>query len=109
MTSGDMVLVRPGGRIPVDGVVASGHSFVDQSTITGESMPVEKVSARLYLRGPSTNPGVLEIRAEKIGRDTAFGRIIEAVERAERSRRLFSAQRIVWQATWSISPWAARR
>jgi len=83
---GDVVLVRPGGRIPVDGVVASGHSFVDQSTITGESMPIEKVSGTPVFAGTINQSGVLEIRAEKIGRDTAFGRIIEAVERAERSR-----------------------
>jgi len=83
---GDIVLVRPGGRIPVDGVVASGHSFVDQSTITGESMPVEKISGTPVFAGTINQSGVLEIRAEKIGRDTAFGRIIEAVERAEHSR-----------------------
>jgi heavy metal translocating P-type ATPase len=83
---GDLVLVRPGGRIPVDGVVASGHSFVDQSTITGESMPVEKIAGTPVFAGSINQSGVLEIRAEKIGRDTAFGRIIEAVERAERSR-----------------------
>ena len=83
---GDVVLVRPGGRIPVDGVVASGHSFVDQSTITGESMPVEKIAGTPVFAGTINQSGVLEIRAEKIGRDTAFGRIIEAVERAERSR-----------------------
>src|SRR5580700_6597125 len=83
---GDVVLVRPGGRIPVDGIVASGHSFVDQATITGESMPVEKVAGTAAFAGTINQSGVLEIRAEKIGRDTAFGRIIEAVERAERSR-----------------------
>jgi Cd2+/Zn2+-exporting ATPase/Cu+-exporting ATPase len=83
---GDVVLVRPGGHIPVDGVVASGHSFVDQATITGESMPVEKVSGMPVFAGTINQSGVVEIRAEKIGRDTAFGRIIEAVERAERSR-----------------------
>jgi heavy metal translocating P-type ATPase len=83
---GDVVLVRPGGRIPVDGVVVSGHSFVDQSTITGESMPVEKISGTEAFAGTINQSGVLEIRAQKIGRDTAFGRIIEAVERAERSR-----------------------
>src|ERR1017187_6744285 len=83
---GDVVLVRPGGRIPVDGVVASGHSFVDQSTITGESMPVEKIAGTAVFAGTINQSGVLEIRTEKIGRDTAFGRIIEAVERAERSR-----------------------
>ena len=83
---GDVVLVRPGGRIPVDGVVASGHSFVDQSTITGESMPVEKISGASVFAGTINQSGILEIRAQKIGRDTAFGRIIEAVERAERSR-----------------------
>jgi Cd2+/Zn2+-exporting ATPase/Cu+-exporting ATPase len=84
--AGDLVLVRPGGRIPVDGVVMSGHSFVDQSTITGESMHVEKISGTPVFAGTINQSGVLEIRAEKIGRDTAFGRIIEAVERAERSK-----------------------
>ncbi len=83
---GEIVLVRPGGRIPVDGIVASGHSFVDQSTITGESMPVEKIAGTPVFAGTINQSGVLEITAEKIGRDTAFGRIIEAVERAERSR-----------------------
>jgi Cd2+/Zn2+-exporting ATPase/Cu+-exporting ATPase len=83
---GDVVLVRPGGRIPVDGIVESGHSFVDQSTITGESLPIEKISGAPVFAGTINQSGVLEIRAEKIGRDTAFGRIIEAVERAERSR-----------------------
>ena len=83
---GSVVVVRPGGRIPVDGVVAGGHSFVDQATITGESMPVEKVAGMPVFAGTINQSGVLEIRTEKVGRDTAFGRIIEAVERAERSR-----------------------
>ncbi len=82
----DIVVVRPGGRLPVDGLVASGHSFVDQGTITGESMPVEKIPGAQVFAGTINQSGVLEIRAERIGRDTAFGRIIEAVERAERSR-----------------------
>jgi heavy metal translocating P-type ATPase len=86
VTVGAIVLVRPGGRIPVDGVVTGGHSFVDQSTITGESMPAEKIAGTPVFAGTINQSGVLEIRAEKIGRDTAFGRIIEAVERAERSR-----------------------
>src|SRR3989441_10642795 len=83
---GDMVLVRRGGLIPVDGVVVSGHSFVDQARITGESMPIEKVEGPLVYAGSINASGVLEIRAERIGRDTSYGRIIEAVERAERSR-----------------------
>jgi len=86
VTVGDVVLVRPGGRIPVDGIVASGHSFVDQATITGESMPVEKIAGAPVFAGTINQSGLLEIATEKIGRDTAFGRIIEAVERAERSR-----------------------
>jgi heavy metal translocating P-type ATPase len=83
---GDMVLVSPGGLIPVDGAVVSGHSFVDQARITGESMPVEKVSGTVVYAGSINASGVLEIRAKRIGRDTSYGRIIEAVERAERSR-----------------------
>jgi heavy metal translocating P-type ATPase len=83
---GDVVLVRPGGHIPVDGVVVSGHSFVDQANITGESMPVEKVPGARVFAGTINQSGVLEIHTDKIGHDTAFGRIIELVERAERSR-----------------------
>jgi len=83
---GDVVLVRPGGHIPVDGVVVGGHSFVDQATITGESMPAEKTPGSRVFAGTMNQSGVLEIQADKIGRDTAFGRIIELVERAEHSR-----------------------
>jgi len=84
--AGDLVLVNPGGRIPVDGTVVAGDSFVDQATITGESMPVEKGTGSAVYAGTINQSGALEIRAERLGRDTSFGKIIEAVERAERSR-----------------------
>jgi Cd2+/Zn2+-exporting ATPase/Cu+-exporting ATPase len=83
---GDLVLVRPGGHVPVDGVVINGHSFVDQANITGESMPVEKIPGARVFAGTMNQSGVLEIQTDKVGHDTAFGRIIELVERAERSR-----------------------
>ncbi len=83
---GDVVLVRPGGHVAVDGVVVSGHSFVDQANITGESMPVEKIPGARVFAGTMNQSGVLEIQTDKVGQDTAFGRIIELVERAERSR-----------------------
>jgi heavy metal translocating P-type ATPase len=83
---GDAVLVNPGGRVPIDGTVIGGHSFVDQARITGESMPVEKLAGSLVYAGTINQSGALEIRAERIGRDTSYGKIIEAVERAERSR-----------------------
>jgi heavy metal translocating P-type ATPase len=83
---GDLVLVNPGGRIPVDGTVAGGHSFVDQAPITGESMPVEKTAGAWVYAGTINQSGALEIGAERLGRDTSFGKIIEAVEQAERSR-----------------------
>jgi Cd2+/Zn2+-exporting ATPase/Cu+-exporting ATPase len=83
---GDAILVAPGGRIPVDGTVLSGHSFVDESRITGESMPTEKTADTHVFAGSINQSGALEIRAERIGRDTSYGKIIEAVERAERSR-----------------------
>ena len=83
---GDAVLVNPGGRVPVDGTVLSGHSFLDQSRITGESMPVEKTPGSPVYAGSINQSGAIEIRAERLGRDTSFGKIIEAVERAEKSR-----------------------
>jgi Cu+-exporting ATPase len=86
LRAGDIVLVKPGARIPVDGAVVGGNSFVDQSMITGESLPAEKVAGSRVYAGSINQSGALEVRAEGIGRDTAFGRIIEAVERAEQSR-----------------------
>lgn len=83
---GDVIVVNPGAGLPVDGEIADGHSFVDQATITGESLPVEKRSGDHVFAGTINQSGVLTVRASAIGRDTAFGRIIEAVERAEKSR-----------------------
>jgi len=81
--TGDVVLVRPGARVPVDGDVVSGHSFVDQASITGESLPVEKTPGASVYAGTINQSGFLEVRTTLVGKDTAFGRIIEAVERAE--------------------------
>jgi P-type Cu+ transporter len=83
---GDSILVNPGGMVPIDGTVISGYSFVDQARITGESMPVEKLPGSVVYAGTINQSGAVEIRVERIGRDTSYGRIIEAVERAERSR-----------------------
>src|ERR1700680_1621896 len=83
---GDAVLVNPGGRIPVDGAVIAGHSFVDQARITGESLPIEKTAGASVYAGSINQSGALEIRDERLGRDTRLGKIIEAVEQAERSR-----------------------
>jgi heavy metal translocating P-type ATPase len=83
---GEAVLVRPGGRIPVDGIVVSGNSFVDQAAITGESLAVEKLPGAGVYAGTINQSGALEIRVERLGRDTTFGKIIEEVERAEKSR-----------------------
>jgi heavy metal translocating P-type ATPase len=83
---GDAVLVNPGGRVPVDGTVIQGHSFVDQARITGESMPAEKTAGSTVYAGSINQSGAIEVRAERIGRDTSYGKIVEAVETAERSR-----------------------
>jgi Cd2+/Zn2+-exporting ATPase/Cu+-exporting ATPase len=83
---GDAVLVNPGGRVPVDGIVMNGHSYLDQSRITGESMPVEKIAGSSVYAGSINQSGAIEIRVERVGSDTSFGKIMEAVERAEKSR-----------------------
>jgi len=82
----EIVLVRPGARIPVDGTVMAGHSFVDQSAITGESLAVEKLPGASVYASTVNQAGALEIHVERVGRDTTFGKIIEEVERAERTR-----------------------
>jgi heavy metal translocating P-type ATPase len=86
VVAGETIIIRPGERIPADGVVIKGHSFVDQSSITGESLPVEKVEQSKLFAGTINKDGVLEVTVEKIGRDTTFGKIIEIVEQAEKSK-----------------------
>jgi Cu+-exporting ATPase len=86
LTAGEIVLVNPGGRVPVDGTVVAGHSYLDQSRITGESMPAEKSIGSPVYAGSINQSGAIEVHAERIGRDTSYGKIIDAVERAERSR-----------------------
>jgi heavy metal translocating P-type ATPase len=83
---GEIVLIRPGSRIPVDGEVLSGHSFVEQAAITGEPMPSEKATGSEVYAGTMNQAGTLQVRATRLGKETTFGKIIEAVERAEHSR-----------------------
>ena len=86
LISGETIVIRPGQRVPADGTVSKGHSFVDQASITGESLPVEKVEESKVFAGTINKDGVLEVKVEKIGRDTTFGKIIEIVEQAEKSK-----------------------
>jgi heavy metal translocating P-type ATPase len=83
---GEIVLIRPGSRIPVDGQVVSGHSFVEEAAITGEPMPRENTAGSAIYAGAINQTGMLQVRAERLGKETTFGKIIEAVEKAERSR-----------------------
>lgn len=83
---GDIVVIKPGARVPVDGLVTSGHSFIDQSTITGESLPSEKVTGSIVYAGTINQSGSIDVEATSIGEDTAFGKIVHAVETAERTQ-----------------------
>jgi len=80
---GDIVVVRPGGRVPVDGIVVAGQSCVNQAPITGESMPVEKFKGSGVFGGTLNETGRLEIRTAKVGRDTTLARIVHLVEQAQ--------------------------
>jgi len=83
---GDLLRVRPGERIPVDGVVTEGRSAVDESMVTGESMPVAKRQGERLIGGTVNQSGGLVMRADKIGRDTMLARIVDMVAKAQRSR-----------------------
>src|SRR5579863_1269911 len=83
---GEIVVIRPGSRIPVDGQVVQGHSFVEEAAITGEPMPSEKTVGKEVFAGTINQAGSLQVRADRLGKETTFGRIIEAVEKAEHSR-----------------------
>jgi Cd2+/Zn2+-exporting ATPase/Cu+-exporting ATPase len=83
---GDLVVVRPGERIPVDGVVVEGHATVDQSPLTGEALPTEVGPGDRVLAATIALQGSLRIQATRVGSDTTFGRILHLVEEAETHR-----------------------
>ena len=83
---GEIVVVRPGEIIPVDGEVVAGHATLDQSAITGESMPVDAAPGSLVFAATLARLGSLRVRPTRIGADTTFGRVVRMVEEAEAHR-----------------------
>jgi len=83
---GDRLRVRPGEKVPVDGVVVDGRSSVDESMVTGESMPVTKENGDRVIGGTMNQSGAIIISADKVGRDTMLARIVQMVAEAQRSR-----------------------
>ncbi|WP_423301986.1 heavy metal translocating P-type ATPase [Deferribacter thermophilus] len=83
---GDIIIVKPGGRIPVDGVVIEGFTSVDESMLTGESIPVEKKPGDKVIGGSINKNGTIKFKAEKVGKDTILSQIIKLVEDAQGSK-----------------------
>jgi Cu2+-exporting ATPase len=83
---GDLLLIRPGAKIPVDGTVAEGHSEVDESMITGESLPVTKDPGSNVVGASINTTGTLRVRATKVGSDTVLAQIVELVQEAQNSK-----------------------
>ncbi|URN83200.1 heavy metal translocating P-type ATPase [Acetobacterium wieringae] len=82
----DVILVKPGGKIPVDGIVIEGNTAIDESMLTGESMPIDKKSGDAVYAASINKNGVIKFRATKIGGDTALAQIIKLVEDAQGSK-----------------------
>ena len=98
---GQIVVVSPGGGVPVDGVVIAGRSSLDQSRITGESMPVDVEAGANVYAGSVNQVGALEIRAERVGSDSSYGQIVETVRLAQSSQT--PAQRLADRlAAWLV-------
>ena len=98
---GDRLRVRPGDKVPVDGVVIEGHSSLDESMVTGESMPVAKDKDARVIGGTINVSGSFVMRADKIGRDTVLSQIVQMVANAQRSRA--PIQRLADQvASWFV-------
>ncbi|HEY6103502.1 MAG TPA: copper-translocating P-type ATPase, partial [bacterium] len=107
---GELVFVRPGEQIPVDGTLTQGYSAVDQSMLTGESMPVEKRTGDQVIGGTLNRTGAFQFEATKVGRDTALAQIIKLVEDAQASKApiqkladLVAGKFIFWVHVLSLS------
>jgi Cu+-exporting ATPase len=83
---GDIIVVKPGAKIPVDGEVTEGHTSIDESMLTGESMPVDKKAGDLVYAATINSNGVIQFKATRIGSDTALAQIIKLVEDAQGSK-----------------------
>lgn len=83
---GDIVIVRPGERVPVDGIVTEGHSAVDESMLTGESLPVEKAPGDMLIGATVNRQGMLKFEATRVGAETALAQIIRLVQEAQGSK-----------------------
>ncbi|MBI5653100.1 MAG: cation-translocating P-type ATPase, partial [Chloroflexi bacterium] len=86
LRAGDVIVIRPGERLPADGNVIEGASAVDQSPITGESLPVEKRAGDTIFAGSVNQRGALQVRVSRVGRDSLLGKIIRLVEEAEAAK-----------------------
>ncbi len=86
VNKGDILRVRPGEKVPVDGVVEEGHSSVDQSMVTGESVPVEKHPGDKVIGATLNNTGSFTMKAERVGNETMLAQIVDMVAKAQRSR-----------------------
>src|SRR5690625_7672814 len=82
----DRLIVKPGEKIPVDGIVVKGRTSVDESMITGESIPIEKDINSSVIGATINKNGTIEMEATKVGKDTALASIVQAVERSEERR-----------------------
>ena len=80
---GDIIIIKPGEKLPVDGVVTEGHSAIDESMLTGESMPIDKQAGDSVYAATINTTGTLRFKAEKVGADTALAQIIKLVEEAQ--------------------------
>lgn len=86
VSPGDILLVKTGAKVPVDGTVLSGEGYINEASITGESVPSEKEKGKSVFAGTILENGTLQIIAERVGEDTTFGKIIELVEEAQDSK-----------------------
>lgn len=102
VSAGDRLRVRPGERVPVDGAILEGRSTIDESMVTGESMPVSKSNGDTVIGGTLNRSGGFVMRADKVGRDTVLAQIVQMVAQAQRSRA--PIQRLADQAAGVFVP-----